>query len=128
MEGNLGEALDMLSKMLENKDTKEKLEGVLNNLVGGSDSEEEDYNFISEPEEVNSGDSEYSFVDEEENSQLQNIFNTVSGGKDKRVTLLNSIKPYMSDRRKDKINTAINMVQLLSVSEGLGISKLFEKR
>ncbi len=128
MDGNLGEALDMLSKMLENKDTKEKLEGVLSSLVSGGESEEENYNFISEPEEVSSDDNEYSVIEEEESSQLQNIFNTVSGGKDKRVTLLNSIKPYMSDRRKDKINTAISMVQLLSVSEGLGISKLFEKR
>ena len=102
MGNDMEKALEMLMTMLSSKEEA---------------AEEEDLN------EISSGEAE-----EKESSDdigLSNMLGTFSGD-DKRVTLLSSIKPYMSEKRKGKIDTAINMVRILSFSSGLGIN-LFDR-
>ncbi|MBR6523916.1 MAG: hypothetical protein IKT39_04830 [Clostridia bacterium] len=96
----------------------EKALGMLMTMLSGKEDvkqEEEELNEISSDEQ-----------EETLNSDgLENMLGAFSGD-DKRVTLLSSIKPYMSEKRKGKIDTAINMVRILSFSSGLGIN-LFDR-
>lgn len=102
MGGDMEKAIEMLMTMLGNKE----------------ETEEEELNEISDAEEGEE--------DESNDTGLENMLGAISGGNDKRVTLLSSIKPYMSGKRQGKIDTAINMVRLLSISSGLGIN-LFDR-
>ncbi len=99
MGNDMEKALEMLMTMLASKGEENPAE------------EEEELNEISTQEDKI----------QVEDVGLQNMLGAFSGD-DKRVTLLSSIKPYMSEKRKDKIDTAINMVRILSVSSGLGIN------
>ena len=102
MGGDMEKAIEMLMTMLGNK----------------AETEEEELNEISDAEEAEE--------DESNETGLENMLGAISGGNDKRVTLLSSIKPYMSGKRQGKIDTAINMVRLMSISSGLGIN-LFDR-
>lgn len=104
MGNDLEKALEMLMTMLASKEDENK---------------EEELNEISSDEDE---------IEEEEVPETAGIENMLGAfsGDDKRVTLLSSIKPYMSEKRKGKIDTAINMVRILSISSGLGIN-LFDR-
>ena len=111
MGDDMEKALQMLMTMLSSKEETSG-EEELNEI---SSDEEEELNEISSEEEEQTFDT----------SGIENMLGAFSGD-DKRVTLLSSIKPYMSEKRKGKIDTAINMVRILSISSGLGIN-IFDK-
>ena len=104
MSGDLDKAVELLMTMLGNKE------------------ESEDYNELSSEDEIIEPESENTDED------LSDVFESFSGGNDKRVTLLSSIKPYMNGKRQEKVDMAINMVRILSVSSTLGLGKLFDIR
>lgn len=99
MSGEIEKALEMLASMLKT-----------------DDNDTETYNEISD-------DSETVLSDE---ADLSEDIPFLSGSKDKRVSLLSSIKPYMSGKRQEKVDVAINVVKLLSFSSALGLGNLFD--
>ena len=103
MSNDMEKALEMLMTMLSGKEDNNEQEEELNEI--SSEGEEEESNL--------------------DTAGLENMLGAFSGD-DKRVTLLSSIKPYMSEKRQGKIDTAINMVRILSISSGLGIN-LFDR-
>ena len=106
----------------------QKMVEMLMGIIGSSDSQNsETLNDISDDEDYNEISEETSFSESENDNSLENIFGGFSAGKDKRVTLLSSIKPYMNGKRQDKIDTAINALKLISVSSSLGFN-FFDKR
>lgn len=106
MSADVDKAIELLSKLLGSDETESP----------------DDYNEIQEETE-----DDIELKEDNENQDLQNIFSAFSGGEDKRVTLLSSIKPYMSGKRQGKVDTAIQIVRLLSLSSGLGITNLFKQ-
>ena len=110
----------------------EKLAQMLVAMLGNADSKEEELNEI--PEE--SAEAEETFneisddilpAQEPEDNGLANLLGGFAGGKDKRISLLSSIKPYMNGKRQEKVDMAINFVRLMSVSSSLGFN-FFDKR
>lgn len=95
----------------------EKALEMLVSVLGNKEENEEEYNEISSEEET--------VLQDEAQPELQGITELFSGSDDKRVNLLSSIKPYMNGKRQEKVDTAINMVRILSVSSSLGLGNLF---
>ena len=95
----------------------EKALEMLVSVLGNKEETEEEYNEISSEEET--------ALQDEAQPELQGITELFSGRDDKRVNLLSSIKPYMNGKRQEKVDTAINMVRILSVSSSLGLGNLF---
>ena len=105
----------------------QKMVEMLMGMLGGTDAKsDETLNDISDDNEEYNEISDDTSLTEKDNS-LENIFGGLSDSKDKRVTLLSSIKPYMSGKRQNKIDTAINALKLISVSSSLGFN-FFDKQ
>lgn len=107
MPADMDKAFDLLLKLMSDK---------------SEDRDNEDYNEI-----VDNNTESDEETTPEESPQLQNIFGAFSENDDKRVTLLSSIKPYMSGKRQGKVDAAIQIVRLISLSSGLGITNLFKQ-
>lgn len=116
MSGDMEKVIEMLMTMLGNKE--EEQEDKTDELLADND----ELNEIDDEEAV-----ETFLPKNDDNTKMQDMFSTFAGGKDKRVTLLSSIKPYMNGKRQEKMDMAINMVRLLSVSSSLGFN-FFDKR
>ncbi|MFA7636892.1 MAG: hypothetical protein WCX81_03920 [Monoglobales bacterium] len=113
MSGDIEKALELLMTMLGNKQEEQTISEPV-----------EEYSEINEIAEDNQ--IEYKEEEKTGESTLQNMLGAFSGGGDKRVSLLSSIKPYMSEKRRSKVDMAITMVKLLQISSGLGFNP-FEK-
>ena len=65
---------------------------------------------------ANNGFSDNMANDDSENdefvSRIQNTMNTLKSGSDKRVNLLNALKPYMRESRASGIDKAIKLLRL----------------
>lgn len=112
----------MLEKVLSDEESKKKLmqlaEGIGGNLNVPLDK-------TTEPIDVTPTESD---VDSENSAaNIQSIYKTLTGGNDKRVRLLNALKPYISSRHSLGIDNAITIVQLATISSNLGINKIFDK-
>lgn len=110
------------------------MEKMIEMLMGmlGSNSQEEEINEIAnepqqEDEELNEISGDTLMPELPSDNTVANLLGGIAGGKDKRVTLLSSIKPYMNGKRQEKVDMAINFVKLMSVSSTLGFN-FFDKR
>ena len=104
----------------------EKLAQMLVAMLGNNSSDEQLNEVSDEPEEAEETFKEISDdilpAQESDDSGLPELLSGFAGGKDKRVSLLSSIKPYMNGKRQEKIDLAINFVRLMSVSSSLGFN------
>lgn len=109
----------MLEKVLSDDDSKKKLLQLAENIVG-------DLNTSSdEPIDVTPANIENDT--ENPTANIQSIYKTLTGGNDKRVRLLNALKPYISNKHSLGIDNVISIVQLATISSNLGINKIFDK-
>lgn len=108
MGNDIDKAIELLMTMLKSKEEDSK--------------PDEEYNEISE----DSSDENILSEDVQDGMELAGMLGAFSGGNDKRVALLSSIKPYMNQKRQGKVDAAINLVRVMSVSSGLGLNKLFD--
>ena len=113
MGSDIEKAIQLLMTMLDNnEETKEE------------EVYDEEHNEIEEDKEEGLEEKVLS-DDSDDEIGLASLIGSFSGkGNDKRVTLLSSIKPYMSGRRQEKVDIAINMVKLISITSGLGLDKM----
>ncbi len=112
----------MLEKVLSDEDSKKKLMRLAEGIIGNqNDSPSE----TSEPIDVTPTNPENST--DASTANIQNIYKTLTGGNDKRVRLLNALKPYISSKHSLGIDNAITIVQLATISSNLGINKIFDK-
>ncbi len=60
-------------------------------------------------------------------NKMKGIYDTFNNDGDHRIVLLTALRPYMSKKRSDKIDSAIKMMQLFKVVNVMGgdIKKLF---
>ena len=112
----------MLEKVLSDENSKKKLMQLAEGIAGDLG---EAVPMPSEPIDVTPAETENS--EESSMANIQNIYKTLTGGNDKRVRLLNALKPYISNRHALGIDNAITIVQLATISSNLGINKIFEK-
>lgn len=107
MSVDMDKAIDLLMKLVRSEP---------------EETDSEDYNEISDEKAE-----EIEMEAVEESTDFQNIFGAFSENDDKRITLLSSIKPYMNGKRQGKVDVAIQIVRLISLSSGLGITNLFKQ-
>lgn len=130
MADELDKAVDLVRQLLEDDGAKEKLSGMVDNLIS--------------PTENHDNSSDYSvenlfsaLLDEKNNEQsptfdlstvlssglLKNLF---SGTNDRRITLLRALKPCLSEKRSTRIDSAITVMQIVGMSSAIGLEKLFK--
>lgn len=88
---------DKLKSLLSNPDTL----NMFSSLLGSSGSNQ---NEASSPSPINSDDE---FV-----SNIKNAMASINTGSDKRINLLNALKPYMRQSRASNIDRAVKMIKL----------------
>ncbi len=119
MDNDFGKAAEMLQKLMSDDKTKDMLMSVVGGLLQNSDDDE-----IIEAETVE----EEPEMTEPSEAYIQSIYNSLGSGNDKRVRLLSALKPYLCERRQPSVDNAITMVQMASISQSLGFTKMFRGR
>ncbi len=113
----------MIKQLMSDDKAKENLMSMVGGLLGSAEEEPE----ITEAEPVEE-EEELLPMPDSGGIDIQSVYESLGMGNDKRVRLLNALKPYLSDKRRPKIDNAITMVQMAGISEGLGITKMFRGR
>ncbi len=91
------------------EDMTDKLKTLLNNpeMIGMLST------FLNSQKDDNSNETEQSAAD------IQNVVSRISSADDKRITLLNALRPYMSKSRASNIDKAVRMLKLTKLSSVL---------
>lgn len=128
MTGNVDKAVDMLKQLLADDDAKEKLSSVLTNVISEKQNDNEpldaDITELSDEEGAMQSAETQSNADFSSGGDIMNFLANM--GSDKRVTLLNALKPYLSLRRSEKLDGAITILKMAEISSSMGLTKLFK--
>lgn len=121
---NFTELFDKVSKMMENGKIPENIKNILNNSLSNSQQNPSNSSYNSNSESnsdtsPNSSDDENSFnFDFETIMKIQQIMNNLKNEKnDPRTNLLMSLKPYLKDSRKQKIEQYINIFKITKIMD-----------
>lgn len=146
MDENMSDMMQNISKMLNNKDVSDNLKSMLNNFTSNSNNNENpnkqndiqdnstdnsndnnNNNQNNETNESSDNSNPFSNIDFETIMKMKNIFDKVNTKKnDPRANLLLSLKPYLKESRKDKVDKYIqflNMSQIIEFINPLGGEK-----
>ena len=113
---NVSELLKKFSQMMENGNIPDNVNNLFNNSQQNTD--DSSYNNTSEDFNENTNpDSNNSFnIDFETLMKIQQIMNQMKNEKnDPRTNLLLSLKPYLKDNRKQKIEQYINIFKMTKI-------------
>ncbi|MBQ2945961.1 MAG: hypothetical protein IJD95_05300 [Clostridia bacterium] len=121
---------EMLSSLLSDPKSVEMLKGIAAELSGESEKQEKKEESVPDLSGLSDMASLFSGLDPSfllTASSLFSSFNSVDTGK---ISLLNSLKPYISPERQGRVDGAIRMLRIFKVASALGITpeKLFGKR
>lgn len=117
---NFSELFSKVSKMMENGEIPENIRNILNNNASNfqQSSFDSSDNSYSEDEQSSSNNGNSFNLDFETILKLQQIMNSLKSEKnDPRTNLLLSLKPYLKDSRKQKIEQYINIFKMTKVIE-----------
>lgn len=121
---NFTELFDKVSKMMENGKIPENIKNILNNSLSNSQQNPSNSSYNSNSESnsdtsPNGSDDENSFnFDFETIMKIQQIMNNLKNEKnDPRTNLLMSLKPYLKDSRKQKIEQYINIFKITKIMD-----------
>ena len=119
---NFTELFGKVSKMMENGEIPENIKNILNgsssNFQQNSSNSSYNSNFESNSDTFpnSSGDGNSFNIDFETIMKLQQIMNSLKNEKnDPRTNLLMSLKPYLKDSRKQKIEQYINIFKMTKI-------------
>ncbi len=121
---NFTELFDKVSKMMGNGEIPENIKNILNNSTSNSQQNPSNSSYNSNSESnsdtsPNGSDDENSFnFDFETIMKIQQIMNNLKNEKnDPRTNLLMSLKPYLKDSRKQKIEQYINIFKITKIMD-----------
>lgn len=100
-EGNLDNALKQVSSMLQDGDMADTLKNLMDGLNLSSPSPSEDSDDESSNDET-----------EKMIRMATKMLNNPNMKSDPKITLLNSLKPYLNRHRKDKVDQCIKFLSL----------------
>lgn len=110
--GNINEAISQISpEMIQNFS---KMFSQSNNSNTNQDSNNQNNNFESQKDKSNNN-FDFSNIDMASIMKMASTFNKNSN--DPRSNLLNSLKPYMRNSRKEKIDNYINLMNMSKIAE-----------
>ena len=121
--GNDGNIMEQLSNMLSSNENvpdniKEMLSGMINSSTPNNSNQENILN--NEQENINDNSNPFSNIDFDMILKAKRIAQTMSNNNDPRKNLLLSLKPYLKEDKKDKIDQYIQFLSLSKVIEEFG--------
>ncbi len=130
MNENMSELMQNFSKMMNNQEMPENIKNILNSMSnqnsnsnGNSNNNSENdnsYSNYSNPENNSSSNSNNIFDNLDFNTimKMQQIMNSMkSQQNDSRTNLLLSLKPYLKESRKNKVDTYIQLMKMGKIFE-----------
>ena len=125
MDGDMNDIFQKLNSILEDKDMSDNLKNILNNFSSSNTSTEnssdnQSCSTKSNSRENSSTSSTNNNFDFDINTilKLKSIMDSLNNGADDpRSNLLLSLKPYLADSKKDKVDKYIKFLQLAKVLE-----------
>ena len=123
MDGDMNDIFQKLNSILEDKDMSDNLKNILNNFSSSNNTENSSDNNSSEnfnsnkKSDNNSSNVNFDF-DINTILKIKNIMDSLNNNsEDPRSNLLLSLKPYLGDSKKDKIDQYIKFLHLAKVLE-----------
>ncbi len=106
MDGNISE---MLQSVLSDPGAMKKLMGVAENLMGGTDKNEqkESISTSSSEQEKDNAAKEVSVVEHKKRKP----------GNDERIALISALRPYLSEERRKTADSLIKMLKMLKLAD-----------
>ena len=109
MSNDIGKAVEVLQKMLQDDDARENLENIVGQVIGQTSEEEQTELPVSL-----------------DNLDLGAILSSVGDADDQRVTFLKALKPYLNVRRQERIGSAISIMKFVNLSSSLGLMDMLK--
>jgi len=109
MSNDIGKAVEVLQKMLQDDNARETLESIVGQVVGQTQEEET----TELPANL-------------DNLDLGALLSSVGDENDQRVTFLKALKPYLNVRRQEKIGNAISIMKFVNLSTSLGLMDMLK--
>ena len=109
MSNDIGKAVEVLQKMLQDDDARENLENIVGQVVGQAAEEENSDLPISL-----------------DNLDLGALLSSVGDADDQRVIFLKALKPYLNGRRQERIGSAISIMKFVNLSSSLGLMDMLK--
>lgn len=141
MSDNLNDAFSALKKMVDSGNIPNEVQGLINNLnTGNNDSNKALHNMLSQvsPEMLNnlssmlqsnkstgststsSNDSSNNFnIDPQTLMKMTSIINSMNKKDNPGSNLLHSLKPYLRDSRKDKLDQYANLLNITRIADAM---------
>lgn len=112
--------MNMLMGALSSPDTRDKLSGLMSSLSGNSEETEKNEPPPPPAEAVNlpAPKSSFDFMNPDTISTIKNMLDNFNRTDDRRIVLLNSIKPYMKSGRERNIDMAVRFIQFINFASG----------
>lgn len=127
---NMSDMINNFSKMMNNQDMPENVRNILNNMnnnfnknnnfTNKSTMDNNSNNFGENGNNFNSSNTNNPFgnIDMETILKMQQIMNSLNDNQsDSRTNLLMSLKPYLKDRRKKKVDQYIQLMKMGKIFE-----------
>lgn len=115
MADDISGAIDKIKEMLNSesgKDTVSSILGMLNSGGQGAEKKEAPKAQQQEQEKSNNPPSLFDSIDLDTVMKVTKAYQELNSKEDERVHLLLALKPYLSSKRVEKLDTAIKMVNL----------------
>lgn len=121
--GNLSDAISQISpemmqnfsKMLSNQDNSQNQNNTQNSSF---DSNQQNYNESNNNSSNTNNNFDFSNLDMDTIMKLSSAFGKMKNSKnDPRANLLNSLKPYLRDEKKSKIDQYMNLLNVSKIAE-----------
>ena len=127
MDGDMNDILQKFNNILEDKDMSNNLKNILNNFSSSNTSTNSsestnttnintDYNNDSSEKKSNNGIPEFDINTILKIKKIMDSLNT-SNKDDPRANLLLSLKPYLNETKKDKIDNYVKFLQFAKIIE-----------
>ena len=127
MDGDMNDILQKFNNILEDKDMSNNLKNILNNFSSSNSSNNSsestntanintDYNNDSSEKKSNNGIPEFDINTILKIKKIMDSLNT-SNKDDPRANLLLSLKPYLNETKKDKIDNYVKFPQFAKIIE-----------
>lgn len=123
MDGDTNDIFQKLNSFLDNPEMADNLKNIINNISSSDKNNPEDSTLNDESDAKNrtyraSNNASFPDFDIETILKLKNILDTLNNSEnDSRSNLLLSLKPYVADSKKQKIDQYIKFLNLAKVAQ-----------
>ena len=124
MDGDMNDIFQKINSIMSDKETADNLKNIIDNFNTSS----QDKSQTSEDNSEHSSNNDFPNFDIDTFLRLKKIMDGMNSSKnDSRTNLLLSLKPYLTDSKKEKIDQYIRFLKIASVVESMNFTGGDEK-